>query len=150
MIHIFSFFFFLGHKSSRCDPRIIVVIYLFQGWWLSLTQASLSSFSSLSSITTTMLGLATWILFIHSNLSWAKSSDRLHFISIVTTSINVLFSLHLPLGGPLTTKKNISSPPPLLAYAGHVRTILNEFLLFYHLIMPLNASRSPDFVIYLS
>ena len=33
------------------------------------------------------LGSATWILFLHSNLSWAKSSERFHFFkSIVTTS----------------------------------------------------------------
>ena len=51
------------------------------------------------SLVPTILGSATWILFLHSNLSSAKSSNWLHFISILTISIHVLFSLPLFLEG---------------------------------------------------
>ena len=51
----------------------------------------------------TMLGSATWILFHHFSLSWAKSLDRLHFLRYIrTNSIRVFFGLPLFLEKPST------------------------------------------------
>lgn len=51
----------------------------------------------------TMMGSATWILLLHSDVSWAKSPNKLHFFLFVfTTSIYILFSQLLPLHGPST------------------------------------------------
>ena len=55
------------------------------------------------SLVPTMLGWATIIVFLHSDLSLDKSSDVLRFFrSIFTTSIHVLFGISLFLGGPST------------------------------------------------
>ena len=48
------------------------------------------------------------ILILHFDLSWAKSLNKLHFfISILTTPIQVLFGLLLPLGVPLAFIGNL-------------------------------------------
>ena len=55
------------------------------------------------SLIPTMLRSVTCILFLHSDLSCAKSSNKLHFFrSIFNTSIHILLGLPLPLGGPST------------------------------------------------
>ena len=76
------------------------------------------------------VGSATWIMFLHSNLSWVKSSNKLHFfISIVTASIHVLFVLPLPLSGPSTCKAKLFLTGVIASlHWGHVQTISNSFL----------------------
>lgn len=79
------------------------------------------------------VGLTAWIIFLHSNLSWAKFCDRLLFIrSIFTTSINVLFGLPLFLDGALTCIEKLFLTGAMLVYVGHVHTILNDSLLICH------------------
>lgn len=49
-----------------------------------------------------MLGFTIWSLFLHLDLSWAKSSNRLQFFkSIDTLFVHTLFSLSLFLGGAI-------------------------------------------------
>ena len=72
---------------------------------MDLQLPSLVSSSSSLKPCPTILESATWILFIHYNLSWAKTSDKLYFFrSIFTTAIHVHFALTLSLDhGPSTS-----------------------------------------------
>ena len=55
------------------------------------------------------VGIGYMNFILHSNLSRAKSLNRLHFFkSIITISINVLFGLPLLLGGPSTSIERFS------------------------------------------
>lgn len=56
------------------------------------------------SLMSNMLGFAIWIIFLHSSLSRAKFSDRLHFKSIFAASIHVLFWVPILLSRLLRTK----------------------------------------------
>ena len=85
----------------------------------------------------TMLGSYTWIPFLHSNLFWAKSLDRLHFFKfILTTPIHVFFGLLFFHGEPSTCIENSSSKVPLLDHIGLVQTFSSKSLL----ISPLDAT----------
>ena len=73
--------------------------------------------------------VATWILFFNSYLSWAKSSDKLHFFkSIFTTFIYILFSISLPLcshyiardGNGLSLNGDLRHPNPINGGFGSV------------------------------
>ena len=48
------------------------------------------------SLVPTTFGSATWVLFLHSNLCWVKSTYKLHFfVSMFISSIYVFFGLFL-------------------------------------------------------
>ena len=110
------------------------------------------SFHRHQNLVPTMLGLAAWIQFLHSDLSRAKSSDRLHFFR------SNLYYFHLCPPWPIYFPCWIINPYRNLFLNGTIarlrwtfQTISNESLLIYHLlILPLNALECTHFWFYLS
>ena len=78
-----------------------------------------------------MFGSATWIMFLHSKLAWAKSLDSLYFFRSIVT-IYILFRLSIVLLGEQLI---FSSSTSLLIYVRLVQTISNSFHLYHHPLM---------------
>ena len=80
---------------------ILVSIQWFHYFWtLILVICKRIMIIIIKALSQLCLRSATWILYLHFDLSWAKSLYKLHvFKSIFTISIHILFDLPLPIGG---------------------------------------------------